>query len=75
MKGELRMMDASGDTKLMWDSEVDDEVKVARDTFNTLKKKKYIAFSVKKDGDKGKAIDEFDPEAEKIIMAPPMAGG
>lgn len=73
--GELCVMDATGDTKLMWDSSREAEVDAARSTFDKLKKKGYLAYSVKRDGDKGEAITEFDPKAEKIIMCPPAVGG
>jgi hypothetical protein len=75
MLGTMRVIDATGDTKLIWESDNEAEVENARRTFNDLKKKKYNAYSVKKDGEKGSVITEFDPNAEKIIMAPPMAGG
>jgi len=65
----------AGDTKIVWDSDKPDEVGAARDTFNKLKKKGYLAFSVRDKGHKGDQINEFDPDAEKLIMAPPMAGG
>jgi hypothetical protein len=73
--GELRTMGRQGDTKLMWDAGVDAEVDAARRTFDDLRKKGYLGFAVKKNGDKGTQIREFDADAEKIIMAPPMAGG
>lgn len=73
--GELRQMDKSGDTKLMWSAENADEVASAKRTFDELKKKNFLAYSVKKRGGMGEQIREFDPSAEKIIMAPPMAGG
>ena len=75
MSGTMRIIDGTGDTKLIWDSTKEVEVENARQTFNNLKKKKYNAYAVKKDGEKGTVITEFDPDAEKIIMAPPMAGG
>lgn len=75
MLGTMRIIDATGDTKLIWDSDNEAEVENARRSFNDLKKKKYNAYSVKKDGEKGSVITEFDPNAEKIIMAPQMAGG
>tara|TARA_R100001530_G_scaffold1886_1_gene3253 strand:- start:27114 stop:27344 length:231 start_codon:yes stop_codon:yes gene_type:complete len=37
MKCEMAIMNGSGDTKLIWDSENDDEVKNARRTFNDFK--------------------------------------
>jgi len=74
--GELAVMGRQGDTKIIWDSDKPDEVENARRTFNDLRKKGYLAFSVKgKDGAKGEQISEFDPEAERLILAPPMRGG
>ena len=75
MKGELIVMDQSGDTKTIWDCDNDDEVKAAEDTFNKLKRKGYTAYSVKKSGKKGKVLTGFDPSLECMILAPPMVGG
>jgi len=75
MVGELRVMGQAGDTKIIWDAGQEDEVATARRTFNELRAKRYNAYAVKKNGDQGELINEFDPEAEKIILAPPMAGG
>lgn len=72
---ELRIMDGSGDTKIIWDSDQPEEVKVARETFKKLRKKGYNAYSVRRLGEKGEVVTEFDPDAEKIILAPPMSGG
>jgi len=74
-QSEMAIMDATGDTKVIWNSENADEVGVARRTFNDLKKKGYVGYSVKKDGDKNEIIHDFDPNAEKLIMAPAMTGG
>jgi hypothetical protein len=51
------------------------EVDAAKALFDSLKKKRYFAYTVKGDGGKGRVIHEFDPDAEKIIMALPMRGG
>ena len=75
MVGELRILDKSGDTKILWDSAQDDEVDAARRTFDDLKKKGYLAYSVDKKGNKGEVIKKFDPDAEKIIMSPALVGG
>jgi hypothetical protein len=75
MIGELRVMDRTGDAKVIWDSTKPDEVAAAKDTYDSLKKKGYMAYAVKKNGDKGELIHEFDQEAEKIILAPRMVGG
>ncbi len=73
--GEMAIMGTEGDVKQMWDSENPEEIAAAKATFDKLTKKGYKAFSVKKDGEKGKQIYEFDPDAEKIVMAPVMKGG
>ena len=64
-----------GDSKLVWSSSNQDEVSAARKMFQDLKAKGFLAYSVKKDGDKGSVVREFDSEAEKIIMTPPLVGG
>lgn len=71
----MELMGKDGDTKLMWDKHSEDEVEAAKTTFNTLKKKRYLAFKANKDGSQGEQMTEFDPKAERIIMVPPMAGG
>ena len=73
--GELRVLNEEGDTKVIWDPENSDEVSAAREQFNTLKKKGFTAYSVKKGGDKGKALDSFDPDSGMIIMVPKIVGG
>lgn len=72
---ELVILDSTGDTKIIWDSENDDEIEVAKDTFKKLTKKGYLAFKVKKGGEKGEVVKEFDADAERLILTPPIAGG
>jgi len=72
---EMRTMGSSGDTKLLWDSDQVAEVDNARRTFNDLRARGYTAFAVKKGGEKGSQVREFDPEAESLIMVPQIAGG
>lgn len=73
--GELRELGPQGDTRMTWDADEKAEVQEAKHTFDKLKGKGYFAYKVKKKGGKGQVITEFDPEAEKIIMALPMKGG
>lgn len=74
--GEMAVMGQDGDTKIIWDKTKPDEVENARESFNRLRSKKYIAFRVEgKNGDKGEQITEFDPNAERIILSPPLVGG
>ena len=73
--GELRELGQQGDAKMTWDADNEDQVEAAKALFDKLKKKRYFAYKVKRNGGKGTVIDKFDPDAEKIIMALPMAGG
>lgn len=74
--GELVKMDDTGDTKIMWSKDNQDEIDNAKRTFDDLRKKGFTAYSVKgKNGEKNEIIRDFDPDSEKIIMAPQMQGG
>jgi hypothetical protein len=76
MIGNLEIVDPKGDTKVIWDSENEDEVKAAEELFNSLRKKGHLAYAVVGEkGEKGEVIKKFDPELERIILAPAMAGG
>jgi hypothetical protein len=74
-KSELSVMDNTGDTKYIWDIDNQVEVDIAEETFNSLKAKNYIAYTVGRSGKKGEVIKDFDPELGKIIMIPPVVGG
>lgn len=75
-QGVMAVMDATGDTKTIWDRTKPDEVAAARSVFDSLKAKGYTAYRVKgSDGSKGEIMHRFDPEAERVIMVPPMVGG
>lgn len=71
----MEIMDHTGDTKKTWDPNQPVEVEDARRSFEALRKEGYAAFSVNEDGTAGVMLTEFDPEAGRIIMRPPMAGG
>jgi len=72
---ELTCLDETGDTKLIWDEANQEEIDAAKQMFETLKKKGYVAFTVNRKGDKAEQVDRFDPSLEKIIMAPQLQGG
>lgn len=76
MQGEMRILDKSGDLKIMWNSDVADEVAHARATFEDYtKNKRYFAYKVKKDGSTGEKITAFDPDVEMMILQPQNVGG
>lgn len=72
---ELSVLDTTGDTKTIWNPDNDVEVGVARAAFDTLKRKGYLIYHVKGDGEKGQAMHSFDPHAAKLIAVPPIQGG
>ena len=75
-KIEFSVMDGTGDTKTIFDSTQPAEVDTAREQFEKLVNDEgYKAFKVKKNGDKGKRMKEFDAKSGKIIFVPRMVGG
>lgn len=75
-QGWLEILDHTGDSKLIWDRHNRDEVDAAQAMFDSLTRKRYLAFQAEgDDGRKGKQISKFDPNMERIIMVPPMVGG
>jgi len=75
MNGEMETLDSTGHTRTTWDSENSAEVEAARGQFDVLTRKGYKAFRVKRDGGEGEPMKSFDPEAEKMILVPPLQGG
>jgi hypothetical protein len=61
--------------KLTWSADNREEVATARRMFDEQRKKGWIAYTVKRNGEKGSVIREFDPDAEMIIMSEPLVGG
>lgn len=73
--GTLHVMDRTGDTKVIWSADNPDEVENARATFDRLKSKGFLAYSVRSDGEKGEVMRKFDKRAERIVMSPQLVGG
>jgi len=73
--GEMRVLSTEGDQKVIWDPSNEDQVEVAKMTFDKLKAKKYKAYSVDKKGEPLKEIKKFKPNAGSLIMVPVIAGG
>ena len=65
-----------GDDRIVWDRRFLDQIKEARTKFYELIKKGFLAFLIGKDGQKSnRRMCKFDPNAEEILMVPPIAGG
>lgn len=73
--GTLATLGRQGDVRQTWNPENEAEVAAARATFDRLRGQGHLAFRVQEGGGKGDQIREFDPDAAKIILAPPMRGG
>ena len=71
---ELRILGKVGDTKISWDSRNEIEVAAAKETFEKRLREHWSAFK-DKHGLKGEKIKIFDPEAERIVLVPPISGG
>lgn len=71
---ELRILGKGGDIKISWNSRSEIEVAVAKETFEKRIKDSWSAFR-EKGGMKGDKIKIFDPDAERIVLVPPISGG
>jgi hypothetical protein len=71
----LHVADNTGHSTIEWDPTVAAEVDNARESFNRMKgDHKYLAYRVDENGDRT-VIQEFDPDAGKIMMMPQTQGG
>ena len=75
MIGELRIMGRQGDARLLWNSDIPEEVIKVKAQFEEAMKRKCLAFEGTPDGSPGKRITEFNPLAERIVIIPQLAGG
>ncbi len=73
--GQLRQLSRKGDVKLSWSSDNEQEVSAAKKIFDDKIKEGWAAFAEKRLGGKGDRIRTFDPDAERIVLVPPIAGG
>jgi hypothetical protein len=73
----LHITDTTGDTRIMWDPAVGDEVDTAKAAFKKAKSKGMLAYAVDPDsgGRTGEVLREFDETKGKIIMVRQTQGG
>jgi len=74
-RGVMKILSEKGDERLVWDMDNGPEAMQAKKKFNELLKKDYKAYSVDHKGKKNKRIEEFDVEAEEILMVPKTVAG
>jgi hypothetical protein len=68
--GLMRILCENGDDRMTWDRTVGQEVKDAFKKFKELINKGHVAYAARPDGKKGRKLEEFDPNAEEVIMVP-----
>lgn len=76
---KLRILSRLGDTTYEWDTAskdagAEEAVRQAERIFREERAKGATALKVAQ-GEPARKIDEFDPEAEQIVMVPRIAGG
>jgi dihydropteroate synthase len=72
----MEILDATGDTKVMWDKDNEAEVSVAKAAFDAAKARGASIFKVRgKNGERGQRLDQFDPQVERMIVVPQLQGG
>jgi hypothetical protein len=71
----LQYLSDEGDSRIIWDPENPDEVAAAKAQFDTLTGKGYRAYAVRRGGEKGEQVRKFDPNIERLILAPQTVGG
>lgn len=80
MRHEMDIPGETGHTTVKWDPDNEEEIKVAKETFDQMLAKGYIAFYAgpKASGlgrkKRGK-MTSFDPKAKRMILCAPMQGG
>ena len=74
-KRVLKILSEAGDERLVWNKEYGQEAKEAKRKFNEFLAKGYKAYSVDSQGKKNRKIEEFDVDAEEILMIPATAKG
>ncbi len=71
---EMAVLDMKGDTRHTWDSNNPVEVEHAHRVYDEMKQRGFTAHVTSGSG-KGGTMGEFDPNAEGLVMVPPMAAG
>lgn len=74
-KRVMKILNEMGDERLVWEKENGKQAKEAKAKFIKLLDDGYKAYSVDRGGNKNRRIEEFDIDAEEILMVPKTAKG
>ena len=73
--GTLNILDDTGDSRIQWDKNNPEQVAAARARFDELKAKGYLAYRVDANARQGEVLNQFDPDAQRIVLHSRMVGG
>jgi hypothetical protein len=65
----------AGDYRATWDRSKPEEVALARQAYDELARQGYRAYAESKRGKRRELLTRFDPDAERIVLIPQLAGG
>lgn len=71
----MQIMDPTGHTEITWNPEDADEVRMAREMFESMRERGHSIFRINPNGNRGARVTTFDPEAEKLLVVPQLVGG
>lgn len=74
MLHQMKIMNRLGDATLTWNVDVQEQVEEAQRQFEELVNQGYLA-AKSLGGGQHEMITEFDPEATRILVMPPIVGG
>lgn len=72
---KMHIMDDTGDTTVEWSTDDPESVEMARRAFKRMTKRGYQALRDDGEGEGATHMEEFDPEARKVVFSPQLAGG
>jgi hypothetical protein len=70
--GSIAQLNHKGDTKYTWNRKNKAECDAAREHFESLLKKGFLAFKVTRMGCKGSQVGDFNPNSGKYLFTSPM---
>lgn len=70
----LHVQDRTGDTQTQWRTDDAASVQTARIAFDRAVREGGLAYEVK-GSDGGEQVTSFDPDAERLVVTAPLAGG
>ena len=73
---ELRVLDPkAGDILTTWEPKDKESTSVARTNFDQARKQGLVPYKISRRTGNTELLHNFDPEADTIVMAPPVTGG